>query len=71
MYWGKPRNGVGLCLKEEQQDKIIEISRKSERIMLMKLATSNKTYNIITAYAPQQGCEDEKRRSFGMNYQRL
>ena len=60
----KPRNGVGICLKEEWQDKIIEINRKSDRIMLMKLVTSSKTYNIITAYVPQQGCEDEEKEKF-------
>ena len=32
----------------------------------MKLVTSSKTYNIITAYAPQQSCEDEEKNS-GMN----
>ena len=30
----------------------------------MKLVTSSKTYNIITAYAPQQGCEDEEKEEF-------
>ena len=32
--------------------------------MLMKLVTSSKTYNIITEYAPQQGCEDEEKEEF-------
>ena len=32
--------------------------------MLMKLVTSSKTYSIITAYAPQQGCEDEEKEKF-------
>ena len=30
----------------------------------MKLVTSSKTYNIITAYAPQQGCNNEEKEKF-------
>ncbi|XP_046862565.1 uncharacterized protein LOC124456072 [Xenia sp. Carnegie-2017] len=60
---GKPKNGVAICLSEEWQDKVIEIQRKSDRIIIMKLVTPDKTFNIVTAYAPQQGCEkDEKQR---------
>ena len=55
----KPGNGVGICLKQEWQDNIIEINRKLHKIMLMKLVTPSKTYNIITAYTTQQGCENE------------
>ena len=32
--------------------------------MLMKLVTFSKTYSIITAYAPQQGREDEEKEKF-------
>ena len=61
---GKPKNGVGVCLAEKWQDKVITTERKSDRIMTMKLVTSDKTYNIITAYAPQQGCEEEDKDRF-------
>ena len=61
MAEGKPRNGEGVYLQEEQQDKIIKINRKLDRIMLMKLVISSKTYNNITAYAPQQRCEDKEK----------
>lgn len=51
---GQPRNGVAICLSKEWQDRVIPTERKSDRIMTMKLVTSDKTYNIVTAYAPQQ-----------------
>ena len=51
----QPRNGVAICLKEEWQDKIIEVKRKSDRIISMKLVTPQRTYNIVSAYALQQG----------------
>lgn len=60
----KSRNGIGICLKEEWQDKVIDTNRKSDRIMTMKLETPDKTFNIITAYAPQQGCEEEQKQRF-------
>ena len=59
---GKPRNGVGICLQEEWQDRVIAIERKSDRIMSIKLITSEGTYNIVTVYAPQQGCEEEEKQ---------
>ncbi|XP_046863246.1 craniofacial development protein 2-like [Xenia sp. Carnegie-2017] len=54
------KNGVAICLSEEWQDKVIETQRKSDRIITMKLVTPDKTFNIVTAYAPQQGCEEDE-----------
>ena len=58
---GRPKNGVAICLKEEWQDKVIAVERKSDRIMSMKLVTPRQTYNIVSAYAPQQGCQEEEK----------
>ncbi|XP_046841926.1 uncharacterized protein LOC124436043 [Xenia sp. Carnegie-2017] len=30
----------------------------------MKLVTPDKTFNIVTAYAPQQGCEEDEKQRF-------
>jgi len=43
---GRLKNGVAICLKEEWQDKVIEVERKSDRMMNMKLVTPRQTYNI-------------------------
>ena len=61
---GRPRNGVAICLSEEWQDRVIATERASDRIMKMKLVTPEKTYNIVTAYAPQRGCEEEEKQRF-------
>ena len=61
---GRPKNGVAICLKEEWQDKVIAVERKSDRIMSMKLVTPRQTYNIVSAYAPQQGCQEEEKETF-------
>ena len=60
----RPRNGVAICLQEEWQDKVIDVARKSDRIITMKLVTPKRTYNIVSAYAPQQGCEEEEKDRF-------
>ena len=51
------RNGVGIILREERTKDILEISRISDRIILLKLAYPNtkEVTTIISAYAPQQG----------------
>ena len=51
------RNGVGIILQEERTKDILEISRISDRIILLKLACPNtkEVTTIISAYAPQQG----------------
>lgn len=61
---GRPRNGVAICLSEEWQERVIATERTSDRIMTMKLVTPERTYNIVTAYAPQQGCEEEEKQRF-------
>lgn len=43
---------------------MIETTRKSDRIMAMRLVIQDKTYNIVTSYAPQQGCEEEEKQRF-------
>ena len=53
---------MAICLSEEWQDRVIATERASYRIMTMKLVTPEKTYNIVTAYAPQQGCEEEEKQ---------
>ena len=58
------RNGIAIILEKKWQDKIIEIKRTSDRLMLMKLAPEGCIWNIISAYAPQAGCATaEKEKS--------
>ena len=43
------RNGIAIILEKKWQDKIIEIKRTSDRLMLMKLASEGCVWNIISA----------------------
>ena len=47
------RNGVGVILHSEWQDKKLEVKRKSDRVMSIKLVVGKRILNIISAYAPQ------------------
>jgi len=38
---------------------VIDVGKKSERLITMKQVTSAKNYNIMSAFAPQQGCKKE------------
>ena len=58
------RNGVGIILHSEWQDKILEVKRKSDRVMSIKLVVGKRILNIISAYAPQTGCSQEEKEHF-------
>ena len=44
------RNGVGIIVKNEWQDNIMEIKRTSDRLMSMKLVKQNGKINIVAAH---------------------
>ena len=58
------RNGVGIIVKKEWQDNIMEIKRTSDRLMSMKLVKQNGKINIVSAYAPQVGCSLDEKEAF-------
>ncbi|KAI5627960.1 hypothetical protein C0J50_3226 [Silurus asotus] len=58
------RNGVGVILKEEYSKSVVEVKRVSDRVMIVKLEVEGVITNIISAYAPQVGCEMEEKEKF-------
>jgi hypothetical protein len=42
----------------------MQTEKKSDRIMTMRLITPSKTFSIVSAYAPQQGCEEDEKQRF-------
>ncbi|KAJ7976905.1 Retrovirus-related Pol polyprotein LINE-1 [Quillaja saponaria] len=65
-YTGKTRNrnGVAIIVDGNLNDEIVEIKRKSDRIILVKLMIDEETFNIISAYAPQIGLEESTKKAF-------
>ncbi|KAI5099189.1 hypothetical protein C0J45_11328 [Silurus meridionalis] len=54
------RNGVGVILKEEYSKSVVEV----KRVMNVKLKVEAMMINVISAYAPQVGCEMEEKKKF-------
>jgi Reverse transcriptase (RNA-dependent DNA polymerase) len=59
------RAGVAVAVCEEMRDKVVEIRRVSERIMVVKLVLECGPLNVVSAYAPQAGCTDDEKEEFG------
>ena len=58
------KNGVGIVLESELVDKVVEVNRVSERLMWAKLIIEVGVVIIVSAYAPQMGCEEEEKQEF-------
>ncbi|KAI5611221.1 hypothetical protein C0J50_9252 [Silurus asotus] len=58
------RNGVGVILKEEYSKSVVEVKRVSKRVMIVKVEVEGMMINVISAYAPQVGCEMEEKERF-------
>ncbi|KAI5105879.1 hypothetical protein C0J45_3576 [Silurus meridionalis] len=58
------RNGVGVILKGEYSKSVVEVKRLSDRVMIVKVEVEGMMINVISAYAPQVGCEMEEKERF-------
>ncbi|CAK1589283.1 unnamed protein product [Parnassius mnemosyne] len=59
------RNGVAIVLDENLKQRIIDVDRRNDRLMAVKLAMDNQPpLNIISAYAPQTGCGESEKEAF-------
>ncbi|KAK3571519.1 hypothetical protein QTP86_012863 [Hemibagrus guttatus] len=65
-YYGvdSKRNGVGVVLKEEFVRNVLKVKRVSDRVMSLKLEIEGVMLNVVSGYAPQVGCELEKKERF-------
>jgi len=59
----RARNGVDILVDEELVDQVIEVRRKSDHIILIKLV-GVEILNVISAYASQIGLTDDIKREF-------
>ncbi len=57
-------NNVGVILKEEYVNSVLEVERVSDRMMSVKLEIESVMINVISAYSPQVGCEMEEKEDF-------
>ena len=57
-------NGVGVLLVEKWVDKVYDIKRVSDRIMLIKLLVGEAVLTVLSVYAPQTGLEESTKDAF-------
>ena len=60
----KARNGVGILVYKELVDFIVEVRRKSNRIMAVKILVESDIFNVVGVYAPQIGLPDDIKKQF-------
>ena len=58
------KNGIGIVLKEELAESVLEVKRVSDRLMAMKLEVKRSILNIVSAYAPQVNYSMEEKNDF-------
>ena len=56
--------GVGLMVNRKWIDKITDVKRINERLMMIKLLIGKRVVAIISCYAPQQGLSNEEKDRF-------
>ena len=57
-------SGVGVLLAEKWVDKLYDIKRLSDRIMLIKLLVGEAVLKVLSVYAPQTGLEESTKDAF-------
>ena len=62
---GNEKNGVGIILKREHVDKVVELWRITDRIICLKMELDGVMLNVISVYAPQMGGILEKMETSG------
>ena len=65
------KNGIGIMLREELAETVLEVKRMSDRLMAMKLEVKGFILNIVSAYAPQVNNNMEEKNHFWEDLDKL
>ncbi|XP_019240304.1 PREDICTED: uncharacterized protein LOC109220292 [Nicotiana attenuata] len=60
----KGKNCVGILVDRELRESVVEVRRVNDRLISIKLVVGKCTLNIVSAYTPQTGLEEEVKRHF-------
>ena len=67
LYWSgndKGTAGVGVFVAEKWIEKVFEVQRVSDRIILVKLTVGQRVVTFLSVYAPQSGLSNEVKDLF-------
>ncbi|KAK9119344.1 hypothetical protein Scep_017437 [Stephania cephalantha] len=57
-------NGVGIVVDNDYKDKVVEVKRTEDILILIKLIIGDEKINILSAYTPQVGLSENIKRKF-------
>ncbi|XP_009774945.2 uncharacterized protein [Nicotiana sylvestris] len=60
----KGKNGVSILVDRELREFVVEVRRVNDRLMIIKLVVGQCTLNVVSAYAPHAGLDEEVKRRF-------
>ncbi|XP_019253934.1 PREDICTED: uncharacterized protein LOC109232632 [Nicotiana attenuata] len=55
----KGKNGVGILADRELRESVVEVRWVNDILMAIKVVVGGSTLNVISAYAPQKGLDEE------------
>ncbi|XP_019259245.1 PREDICTED: uncharacterized protein LOC109237393 [Nicotiana attenuata] len=58
------KNRVGILVDRDLRESVVEVRRVNDRLMFIKLVIGECTLNVVSAYAPQAGLDEEVKRRF-------
>ena len=58
------KNGIGIVLREELAESVLDVKRVSDRLMAMQLEVKGSILNIVSAYAPQVNNSMDEKNDF-------
>ncbi|XP_019229528.1 PREDICTED: uncharacterized protein LOC109210556 [Nicotiana attenuata] len=53
------KNGVGILVDRELRESVVEVRQVNDRLMVIKLVVEEYTLNVVSAYAPHAGLDEE------------
>lgn len=65
-WWqgGDGTGGVGVLMKEELSEGVMEVRRKNDRVIVVVVLVGKLVVRVVSAYAPQQGRSEEEKQMF-------
>ncbi|XP_019231539.1 PREDICTED: craniofacial development protein 2-like [Nicotiana attenuata] len=58
------KKGVGILVDRELRESVVEVRRVNDRLISIKLVFGECTLNVVSAYAPQAGLDEEVKGRF-------
>ena len=58
------RNVVGILIDRSLKDGVVDVRRRGDRIILVRIVVRDSAMNVISAYAPQVGLSESTKTQF-------